>query len=64
MRKMRLRIHVLQYLEAAWLRQRIKRQREKRGLSTDLKSVIAEYRALSPEYARKLESVLYPPFFG
>lgn len=46
---------------AAQLRRNMKRKRKARGLSADLKSVIEEYRKISPEYANELERLLYPP---
>ena len=45
---------------SAVLRYRVKRRRKARGLSTDLSTVIAEYRKVSPQYADALERALYP----
>lgn len=45
---------------AAFLRHEIKQKRKARGLSTDLRSLIAEYHSVCPEYADSLEQVIYP----
>lgn len=45
---------------AAKIRHKVRRDRKKRGLSTDLKALIDEYRAVSPEYAEMLERIMYP----
>lgn len=41
------------------LRCELRRSREKRGLSTDLKDLIRCYEKLSPQYAEKLRDVLF-----
>lgn len=41
------------------LRCELRRSREKRGLSTDLKDLIRCYEKLSPQYAKKLRDVLF-----
>lgn len=51
---------IARQIEAAYLRHRIRTDRRHRGLSTDLKAVIAEYRQYHPEYADRLERLLYP----
>ncbi len=40
--------------EMAQLRERIKKAREERGLSTDVAEVVEKYRELDPEYAEEL----------
>jgi len=49
-----------QLLSAAFLRHDIKQKRKARGLSTDLRSLIAEYHSVCPEYADVLGKVIYP----
>lgn len=51
---------IFRLLNAAMLRHWLKRQRRARGLSTDLKSVIAQYHQICPEYAHELKNLLYP----
>jgi len=49
-----------QWLSAAFLRHDIMQRRKAQGLSTDLGSLIAEYRSVCPEYADALERLIYP----
>lgn len=49
-----------QEIDAAIVRHKIKCGRRKHGLPTDLKALVEEYRAISPEYAEKLEQLMYP----
>lgn len=51
---------VTRQVEAACLRHRMRAERRRCGHSTDLKTVIAEYRQYNLEYADKLERLLYP----
>ena len=51
---------IARQIEAACLRHRIRTDRRRRGLPTDLKAVVAEYRQYHPEYADRLELLLYP----
>ena len=55
-----LSIAVAQWQSAAFLRHDMKRKRKAQGLSTDLKSLIAKYRLICPEYADALEKIIYP----
>jgi len=45
---------------ALQLRRYMKRARKAHGLSTNLRDVIADYRKLRPEYADKLEQIIFP----
>lgn len=47
-------------LSAAKLRHNMKRKRKDKGLSTDLKALVPEYRTVCPEYANQLEQLIYP----
>lgn len=51
---------IARQIEAAYLRHRIRTDRRRRGLTTDLKAVVAEYHQYHPEYADRLELLLYP----
>lgn len=51
-------------LSAARLRHDMKKSRKKKGLSTDLKAMIADYRKICPEYADNLEKIMYPSIFS
>ena len=53
-------LHPLQRLSAAVLRYKVQKDRRARGLSTDLRAVISDFRKVSPEYAETLERVLFP----
>lgn len=48
-------------LSAALLRRDMRKARKANGLSTDLRAMIAEYRIMCPEYAARLERIIYPP---
>ena len=52
------------HIEALRIRRRIKKQNRRKGLSTNLKQIVANYRVLSPEYADELEKLIYPPAFS
>lgn len=52
--------NIRRQVSAARIRHDMKKARRKHGLSTDLNDVIAEYRAISPEYAEKLERIIFP----
>lgn len=51
---------IARQIEAARLRHRIRTDRRHRELSTDLKAMVSEYRQYHPEYADRLEHLLYP----
>lgn len=56
----RIVINVREQIRAALLRRDMKRDRRAHGLSTDLKTMVAEYRVICPEYADALERIIYP----
>lgn len=57
---MRTENALLRQISAAKIRHDIKQKRKSQGLSTDLKALVSEYRAVCPKYADQLERLIYP----
>ena len=52
--------HPLRQLSAAMLRRKVRSDRKRKGLDTDIRAIIEKYREVCPEYAEALGKVLYP----
>lgn len=58
---MNIAMNLKKQLSAALLRRDMRKARKAHGLPTDLRAMLAEYRIMCPEYAAKLEGIIYPP---